>query len=218
MNNTIVDQILDLPNAASIVEEVRFALDEEKKQRLDFYNWITPKDKAEFINGEIIIHSPVKLQHASAGGRLFRLLSDFVEENDLGYVGYEKLMISLTRNDYEPDVVYFSKEKTKGFKEDMSRFPAPDLAIEVISKGTETRDRGVKFQDYGDHGISEYWIVDPKSQTIEQYLLERSKYKLNAIVEPDGAIQSYVIPGLSFSIHAVFDQIAYKAARKALGI
>jgi Uma2 family endonuclease len=52
------------------------------------------------------------------------------------------------------------------------RFPAPDLVVEVLSKGTAQWDRGVKFTDYAANGVAEYWIVNPGKQTIEQYILD----------------------------------------------
>ncbi len=42
-----------------------------------------------------------------------------------------------------------------------SKFPAPDLIVEVLSESTEANDRGIKFEDYAAHGVVEYWIVDP---------------------------------------------------------
>ncbi|GAB2598351.1 Uma2 family endonuclease [Spirosoma areae] len=42
------------------------------------------------------------------------------------------------------------------------KLPAPDLVIEVLSKSTARRDRGVKFTDYAANGIAEYWIVNPR--------------------------------------------------------
>ena len=69
-------------------------------------------------------------------------------------------MITLTRNDYEPDICFFRKDKSDNFTEDQVLFPAPDLVIEVLSDSTEKRDRGVKFKDYQAHKIEEYWIID----------------------------------------------------------
>ena len=44
-------------------------------------------------------------------GEMSRLLSVFASFKRLGRVGVEKVMIGLTRNDYEPDIVFFNKEK-----------------------------------------------------------------------------------------------------------
>ncbi len=58
-------------------------------------------------------------------------LGDFVNKNNLGEVGAEKVMIALTRNDYEPDISFFSKEKASKFTDDQMLFPAPDFVVET---------------------------------------------------------------------------------------
>jgi len=80
----------------------------------------------------------------------------YVLRHDLGFVGHEKVMISLSRNDYEPDICYFNKEETRQFTPNQMRFPAPDFVVEVLSDRKAANDRGVKFEDYAAHGIVEY--------------------------------------------------------------
>ena len=81
-------------------------------------------------------------------------------------------MVSLSRNDYEPDVCFWSINKSNRFQQRQAQFPAPDFVVEVLSVSTEANDRGIRYQDYESHGVREYWIVDPEKQTVEQYLLE----------------------------------------------
>ena len=107
------------------------------------------------------------------------MIDAYVYEKDLGFVGVEKILIQLTRNDYEPDVCFFNKQKTTNFKDQQKFFPAPDLIVEILSKSTAKRDRGIKFQDYEAHGVIEYWIIDPKNKTFEQYVLKNKQYELN---------------------------------------
>jgi Uma2 family endonuclease len=127
--------------------------------------------KAEFINGEIIIQSPVKMMHWKALENLSTLLSVYVKFSDLGYIGTEKVMIALERNDYEPDIVFFSKAKALQFTEDQVLFPAPDFVVEILSKKTASIDKKVKKKDYAAHGIGEYWIVDPYKKTVTIFSL-----------------------------------------------
>lgn len=58
-----VAEILKRPNALSIVQEAAKALEVEQKRRAEFREWISEDIKAEFINGEVVIHSPAKLGH-----------------------------------------------------------------------------------------------------------------------------------------------------------
>ena len=205
-NQNIIDNLLSLPDAPIILNQVGLKLEEEKKKRAKFYNDIDDDVKAEFINGEIVVHSPVKKEHNDVTGLLFQLMSPFVRKHKLGYVGYEKIMISLTRNDYEPDLCFFNKEKSKEFKVGQSLFPVPDLVVEVLSKGTMKNDRGIKFIDYQAHKITEYWLIDPINEVLEQYRLNGEEQYELIFKGSNGLISCQPIEGFSIPIEALFDE------------
>lgn len=209
--------ILDSPAAPSMVARLISEMDIERQRRLQFYHDIDDDMKIEFINGEIIAHSPVKKQHTDVVGALFHLLDYFARLAKLGWVGYEKVMSAFTRNDYEPDVVFFGNEKSAAFQKSQWKFPVPDFVVEVLSEGTKDRDRGIKFRDYEAHGVQEYWIIDPESESIEQYFLHDGKFKLH-LKAGRGLIESRAVPGFSIEIRAVFDEKAnLEALRQIIG-
>ena len=192
-------------------------LADETQRRREFYAAITEGDKAEFINGDVIFHSPVKLRHNVVTKRLLILLDTFVMMHDLGFVGYEKIMVSLTRNDYEPDICYFNQTKAADFKPDQMRFPAPDLIVEVVSESTEHNDRGVKFDDYAAHGVQEYWIIDPETETLEQYRLPDDGDVYDLVIKAKtGEVQSFAVPGFDIPVRAIFDPVANQETLQTL--
>ncbi|MET7255599.1 Uma2 family endonuclease [Dyadobacter fermentans] len=211
MSNRIVSEIMNVPDAYLVLDAVQKALDEERKRRLKFYNDITGEQKVEFINGEIIVHSPAQKQHGRIFFRLGHLLDFYVVREDLGLVGGEKYMISLTRNDYEPDVCFYRKEKADETTDRQVRFPAPDLVVEILSPSTAGRDRGVKFRDYQAHKIEEYWIIDPEGRTVEQYHLFGEEYQL-ILKSGAGDIKSFAVDGFQIPIIAIFDDAEYLKA------
>ena len=198
-------EILASPNAFLVLQNLQDALEKEKELRKHFYKTIEENRKMEFINGEIYFHSPVKLKHNEANAGIFKLLDTFVIEHNLGVVGIEKLLISLTRNDYEPDVCFWKSAKAKDFREDQMQFPAPDLVVEVLSKSTANHDRTIKYEDYEAHGIKEYWIIDPDKQTIEQYVLKRKKYEL-VFKGKDGMIDCVAVKNFKIPVKSIFDK------------
>jgi Uma2 family endonuclease len=161
--------------------------------------------KQEFINGEIIVASPATVKHDMVKLNFQSLLRAFVNLHDLGRVGGEKLMISLTRNDYEPDVCFFSKDKAAAFQPKQWKLPAPDLVAEILSDSTRHIDRGVKFEDYAAHGVREYWIIDPDAELVEQYLLETDAYVLRLKMN-SGILTSQVVEGFTIPVRAIFDE------------
>jgi Uma2 family endonuclease len=187
-----------------MLDKLNSVWQEEQVRRQAFYNWVTPNIKAEFIEGEIVVHSPVQLKHNKISKRILFLLDLFVEKLELGFVGIEKIMIRLTRNDYEPDILFFENAKSQNFKESQTLFPAPDFIVEVLSPSTEEKDRGIKFRDYAQHGVREYWIIDPETEIVEQYILDDDEYVLKNKLKK-GMIESVVIEGFKIPVRAIFD-------------
>ncbi len=217
MMQILPENILEMPNAFLLVDKVKSRLADEQKKRRHFYEIVEENKKMEFINGEIIFHSLVKLQHNSATKLLCGLLNAFVIKHKLGFVGIEKIMISLTRNDYEPDVCFFGNEKAKEFTAKQMKFPAPDFVVEVLSNSTAKNDRETKFQDYAAHSVSEYWIVDAERQCVEQYFLQNEEYEL-LLKAKDGTIESVVLPNFKIPIRAIFDELEnLEALTKLIG-
>lgn len=103
-------QILDTPQAPLILQQAQAILNDERTKRQAFYEWLD-EDKnsgrrpAEFINGEVVVHSPALDRHNSAMLLLARLLSFYVDDNHLGYVRAEKALIELTRDSYDRTAV-----------------------------------------------------------------------------------------------------------------
>ena len=200
-----LEQALQMPDAVLFAQKLDSALKAEHKKRRHFYEIVEENKKMEFINGEIILHSPVKLQHNDATMLLGMLIKAFVNKNGLGFVGVEKITVSLTRNDYEPDICFFGKTKSKSFKRKQIQFPAPDFVVEVLSNATEKYDRETKLQDYAAHGVQEYWIIDAEKEIVEQYFLQNEKYEL-LLKAKDGKIESVVLTEFKIPIQAIFDE------------
>ena len=207
----LLERLMEAPDLQILIDKAQKKLWQEKKKRMEFYEWLTDEAKAEFINGEIVVHSPVVRAHLDVSERLSTLLSVFTKLKKLGKISAEKALVSLTRNDYEPDICFWGNEKAATFTEDMMHHPAPDFVVEILSKGTAKRDRGVKFEDYAAHGVQEYWIIDPQNKTIEQYLLrdnERREFILKQKAGEKNTIESPVITGFLIPVKAIFDEKA----------
>ena len=203
--STAVEELkkrIDLP---VILKEINDYWQEEERKRSAFFSLVHENQKVEFINGEAFLHSPVKNQHWVACTRIGARLSIYVDERKLGIVGVEKVLIHCTRNDYEPDVVFFASEKARQFKPDQMLFPPPELAVEVLSESTKENDYGIKFTDYAHHGVSEYWIVDPANQSVEQYLLKEGTFFLHQKLTESGILKSRVVKGFEMEIQSIFN-------------
>jgi hypothetical protein len=177
--DSILEPILKSPRFSQHVDDLLRARTIEQAARERFYDELSPDEKAEFIHGEKIVHSPVKLEHNRA-----------------------TMLIAFTLDRY---VAYWHRDKSASFSAQQMKFPAPDLVVEVLSDSTEERDRGIKFTDYADAGIGEYWLVDPATHVVEQFLLDGPAYKL-AMKSSTGQLVSRAVAGFSIAIPALFDR------------
>ncbi|RYU94992.1 Uma2 family endonuclease [Emticicia agri] len=199
-----ITDLLQAPNLREVLDELEQVWADEQKRRHEFWATVDENIKAEFILGEIIYHSPVYGRHWKASTRITRHLIPFVYDNDLGEVAYEKVMVRLTRNDYEPDICFWNKEKARDFEKKQSALPPPDFVVEILSDSTKERDYGIKMEDYALHEVKEYWIVDTDSQTIEQYLSTNKKFELSQKLK-DGLLASEVITGFKINVKEIFE-------------
>ena len=151
-----VAALLARPDFPQIVADPNAQLQAEADKRARFRAEVTPDMKAEFINGEVILHSPALVRHLQVTIWLATLLQVHAQRHRLGTVSVEKAMIESTRNDYEPDVVFFGRAKADHLVPDHRLLPMPDSIVEVLSPSTEARDWGIKLRDYAAHGVREY--------------------------------------------------------------
>jgi Uma2 family endonuclease len=134
----------------------------------------------ELHNGELIVTAAPGTPHQRLVGRLFRLLQQHVEENQLGEVFVSPIDCILSDTTVvEPDLVYVESARSSLVSQRGIEGP-PTLVVEILSRSTAQIDRGAKLQLYARHGISNYWIVDPDDRRIEAYTLTEGAFRVVA--------------------------------------
>ena len=216
--SAIVQELLRRPDLPRVMSELEEAVADEARRRAEYVEWLDDHTYAEFIAGEVVVHSPERWGHGYAEDNLKLLLVPFVRERDMGEAAGNKL-VRTPRDDYIPDLCYWPKTVSDAFTDDTTIFPIPALVIEIISPSTEANDRGVKFEVYAACEVREYWLVDPAARRVEQYDLDPATktFRLRAISVADQAVASNVLPGLAFPANAVFDAASNARAVAALG-
>jgi Uma2 family endonuclease len=187
----------------------------EAEARQRFRESLDEDVRAEFINGEVVIQMTSRDEHTTTIRNLGRLLDIFLQIRQLGAVRTEQALTDFVRNDYVPDICYWSCAKAALLNKGTTSYPVPDFICEVLSPSSILRDRGVKFEDYAAEGVSEYWIIDPDARTIEQYLQQNRSYALAGKFS-NGVIRPAAIQGLEIPVNAVFDDQANLAALRNL--
>jgi Uma2 family endonuclease len=104
----------------------------------------------------------------------------------------------------QPDVVFISNERLDIIKTRL--MGAADLVAEVISPTSRRRDRIDKRDLYEQHGVKEYWLVDPEALTVEVLHLSRGEYQLAGRWRPGERAESRLLKGFSVEVSDLFGQ------------
>lgn len=86
---------------------------------------------------------------------------------------------------------------------------APDLIVEVVSPGTEVKDRREKKGLYEKSGVKEYLIVFPEREYVEQYVLENDRYGPPEIFNWDEILRLRLFPN-EITLAEIFEKVAEK--------
>lgn len=128
----------------------------------EFLEWLAPGVHADLIDGEKFMHSPVNFKHANLLNFLQLLLGLYIERKRLGRLYREVIAVRLgSRNVFLPDLCFFTNEQVVRLAPAHAPF-APMFVVEALSPGSDDRDTGPKFAAYEEHGVQEYWILDPE--------------------------------------------------------
>ena len=216
---TALEELESSPELLDHVEHLQRVVEEERRRREEFINGLDEDIKAEFINGQVVVHSPARLAHTRTTMNITFLLAAHCRTRALGEVTTEKTLVQCRRNDYEPDVCFFSQAKCEGWKDDKLIFPPPDLVVEVLSPSTARNDRTIKRQDYARHEVAEYWIVDADARTVEQHTQPgKGGYETVALLDGGDSLTSVAVSGFTVPVAAFFDaQENQRALRELLG-
>lgn len=159
----------------------------------------------QLIGGTLTVAPSPSFFHQNIVGELFGELRAFVRQHDLGTVILSPMDVHLTVVDvYQPDILFICKENLSQIDPlDRVRI-VPDLVVEVLSPSTEEQDYDRKKTIYGECGVAEYWIVDPRERTVEVLLNERGKYRRESFVQAPAELVSPMFPGFSLSLEQLF--------------
>jgi len=159
----------------------------------------------ELIGGNLVMAPAPTPDHQRVIGRLFRIFSNFVEEQELGEVFVSPIDVHLSEHDTpQPDLVFVATERAEivGAREIEG---APDLVAEVLSPSTGYYDLRGKKRLYERAGVKEYWIVDPVEGSVEVYENGTDGFARADRAEEDGGVAaSALLEGLRVEPDVLF--------------
>lgn len=137
------------------------------------------EDNFELINGRAVMMSPrPSVDHNRVVSNLSRIFQIYLRGKrcEAFFDGVEVHLDE--KNVFVPDAMIVCNRdiiRRKGI------YGVPDLVVEVLSPHTAKNDRGEKKDTYEKFGIREYWLADPLAKSIEVYVLQDGKFRLDNV-------------------------------------
>ncbi|MCB0064221.1 MAG: Uma2 family endonuclease [Caldilineaceae bacterium] len=152
----------------------------------------------EFSHGHIEVLPMPTQNHQFIVFFLMRFLQEFLISRHGGTVLQAPFRVQLWPGKYrEPDVSLMLPEHDDRRFEEF--WDGADLVIEVVSGSAKDRERDLvtKRREYATAGILEYWIVDPKLETVTVLQLVNDGYTEHGTFKRGETVTSYLFPELA---------------------
>ena len=161
-------------------------------------------DRRELIEGDFYVVPAPSIRHQTVAANLGTLLRERVRRNRLGIILWAPTDVVLSPETVvQPDILFVSNER-RGIITEPNVSGAPDLVVEILSPGTEERDRELKLNLYARYGVREYWIVDPGGRDGRGDGAWRRKAPPDVRRYDAGSVESRLLPGLSVTLDDIF--------------
>ena len=177
----------------------RMSLDEflalgETDERLELfggalYLMSTPTKDHQFLMGQLSFH--------------FELYLDRFEQPPAEvYMDITTILSVSLQNAVEPDlVVILSGRSDIGGRIHVEG--VPDIAVEILSSD-RSHDLVYKRRVYAEAGVKEYWIVDPRHDTVLPLALQDGAYAERQPLGPGDTLSTPLLPGLAIPLADLF--------------
>jgi Uma2 family endonuclease len=137
-----------------------------------------PGERWELVDGEVLVTPSPHWLHQRIVGRLYVLLDAYVRPRGFGEVFASPLDVKLQPGlVLQPDLLVVPSGELRRRSDTVKRLL---LAAEVVSPSSARYDRVTKRPHYQRNRVSEYWIVDDMSRTIERWTPDDDRPELLA--------------------------------------
>lgn len=141
----------------------------------------------ELLEGELVVRGVPKVDHQRTVFNTATVLRASVSNGEV-FIAPVSVRLDAA-NYFQPDVLWVAESGVCEITPDGLN-GAPDLVVEVISPGTASVDRGLKFRKYQQYGVREYWLVEPDLRFIEVWRLDDGRFVQYGVYEADETFTS----------------------------
>ena len=163
----------------------------------EFNNLETNDEKKyELIDGIVLMSPRPNYKHQEVMGNLYLQLANYFKGKNCK--AFTEAEVEFNDNVLIPDISVICGLDNSNIQRYRK---APEIVIEIISPGSQYTDSFTKLYKYELFGVKEYWIANPKTETITVY-----NYKNETITDynKNEKLVSAVFDGLIINMSDVF--------------
>ena len=158
----------------------------------------------ELIDGVVIMSPSPSPQHQAITSELVVQIGMYLRTNPIGRV-FAELDVHIGQGPsggdlvYKPELIFVRNERLPEMRDKI--FGAPELVVEVISRGSRRMDSETKKSDYERFGVQEFWLIDPERKSMTFWRLSEGRF-----VQIDAAgvtFASEAVPGFVLDLARV---------------
>ena len=171
----------------------------------EHYLWLTDRTRrlVEFTDGYVELLPVPTVAHQAILSLLNDLLSAYLKPRD-GFVLFAGLRVRIREGKFrEPDLAALRRRSDP--RNEARYWVGADIVAEVVSPDDPARDLVAKRSDYAEAGIPEYWIVDPRVETVTVLRLAGGTYVEYGVFARGGTATSALLDGFAVDVTALFD-------------
>lgn len=162
-------------------------------------------ESLEFINGIVYMQAALSVAHQIVVTNLSTEFGTYFKGKDCRhFVSPFDVIFKNERekNKVQPDLIVICDKS--GLNEN-NYIGVPTLVVEVLSPSTTSKDYIEKMDLYMKFGVKEYWIISPRSKTVEIFTLEQNgTYSEPKIYSKDDIVKSQIFEEFSISLQELF--------------
>ena len=161
----------------------------------------------ELIEGELFVSCAPGLPYQLVLSNLILALGNYLKQNLIGISVPGPGAVFSNYDAVIPDLVFVTKGKWDSIVGNDRIIAAPDLVVEIVSPGSENRNRDLKAKRklYGKYGVQEYWVVDGENRSVLIFRLGDTGLEEVSMLRGDDEIASPLFPGLTIKLNDVFN-------------
>jgi Uma2 family endonuclease len=142
---------------------------------MEVFKMLPEGTRCELIENKLYMSPAPSTPHQRLVSTLAGLFFNYQNKSKKGIYIISPIDLFLnSKNAFQPDLVFILNENLEIVRED-GIHGAPDLIVEVLSKGTRSFDLGKKKTVYEKSGVKEYWVVDSSTQICTGFRLVGKK-------------------------------------------